>query len=99
MNEMIIFISWNVRGLGKIAKLKQVIYRLKQLKASIVFLQEAHLLLCPPLSVFEEMATSDPYSKGKISIIYKKLVNITTESSNYKRLAWIEDLQTDITEH
>lgn len=44
------------------------------------------------------MAISDPYSKGKISIIYKKLVNTTTESSNSKRLAWIEDLQTDITE-
>ena len=53
---------------------------------------------CPPLGVLEEMATSDPYSKGKISIIYKKLVNTTTESSNYKRLAWMEDLQTDITE-
>lgn len=53
---------------------------------------------CPPLGILEEMATSDPYSKGKISIIYKKLVNTTTESSNYKRLARIEDFQTDFTE-
>lgn len=53
---------------------------------------------CPPLSIIGEMAISDPYSKGKISMIYKKLVSTSTEFSNYKRLAWIEDLQTDITE-
>ncbi len=44
MTEMQIIISWNVRGLGKLSKLKQVVHRLKQLKASIVFLEESHLL-------------------------------------------------------
>lgn len=45
MNEpQITFISWNVRGLGKLSKLKQVMHRIEQLKASIVFLQETHLL-------------------------------------------------------
>lgn len=37
-------ISWNVRGLRKIVKLKQVMSRLKQLKTQIAFIQETHLL-------------------------------------------------------
>lgn len=37
------FTSWNVRGLNKLVKLKQVMSRIKQLKAKIVFLQETHL--------------------------------------------------------
>lgn len=37
-------ISWNVRGLRKLVKLKQVTSRLKQLKTQIAFLQETHLL-------------------------------------------------------
>lgn len=37
------FMSWNVRGLNKLVKLKQVMNRIKQLKAKIVFLQETHL--------------------------------------------------------
>lgn len=53
---------------------------------------------CPALSIIEELATSDPYAKRKVSIIYRKLVKASTESSNDKRMAWIEDLQTDITE-
>ena len=35
--------SWNVRGLREIAKIKQVLNRLKQLKSQVVFLQETHL--------------------------------------------------------
>uniref|UniRef100_A0A669E357 Reverse transcriptase domain-containing protein n=1 Tax=Oreochromis niloticus TaxID=8128 RepID=A0A669E357_ORENI len=38
------FISWNVRGMVKLVKLKQVITRLKQLESSIAFIQETHLL-------------------------------------------------------
>ena len=34
--------SWNVRGLGKLVKLKRVLNRLKCLKSKIVFLQETH---------------------------------------------------------
>lgn len=42
--SQITFISWNVRGLGKLSKLKQVMTRLKQFKTPIVLLQETHLL-------------------------------------------------------
>lgn len=35
--------SWNVRGLKKLIKLKQVMNRIKHLKSKIVFLQETHL--------------------------------------------------------
>lgn len=37
-------ISWNCRGLQKSVKVKQVMTRIKQLKAKIIFLQETHLL-------------------------------------------------------
>lgn len=37
-------VSWNCRGLHKVIKIKQVMNRIKQLKAKIVFLQETHLL-------------------------------------------------------
>ncbi len=37
------FTSWNVRGLNKTVKLKQVLNRIRQMKAKIVFLQETHL--------------------------------------------------------
>lgn len=37
-------ISWKCRGLHKPIKVKQVMSRVKQLKAKIVFLQETHLL-------------------------------------------------------
>lgn len=32
----------------------------------------------------KERATSDPCAKGKISELYRKLVQVSTESSNYK---------------
>lgn len=35
--------SWNVRGLGKIVKLKQVSNRIKDLKSKIIFIQESHM--------------------------------------------------------
>lgn len=72
------------------------LFKYFQIRSFIRSRMQSHQL--PPLSILEEMATSDPYSKGKISMIDKKLVNTTTEPSNYKRLAWIEDLQIDITE-
>lgn len=43
-NKTFKFTSWNVRGMVKLTKLKQVITRLKHLKSSIVFIQETHLL-------------------------------------------------------
>lgn len=36
--------SWNVRGLNKLVKLKQVLGRIIQMKSKIVFLQETHLV-------------------------------------------------------
>ena len=43
MSSELQFTSWNVKGLNKLVKLKQVMSRIKQLKAKIVFLQETHL--------------------------------------------------------
>ena len=43
MSSVLQFMSWNVRGLNKIVKLEQVMNRLWQLKAIIIFLQETHL--------------------------------------------------------
>lgn len=40
----VIVSSWNVRGIRKLAKLKQVMNRLKHFKSKIVFLQESHLV-------------------------------------------------------
>lgn len=37
------FTSWNVRGLNKFTKLKQVMNRLKNLHSKIIFLQEIHI--------------------------------------------------------
>lgn len=37
------FTSWNVRGLNKITKLRQVMNRLKNLHSKIFFLQEIHV--------------------------------------------------------
>ena len=39
-------VSWNVRGLRKLVKVKQVMNRIKQYHPKIVFLQETHLLSC-----------------------------------------------------
>lgn len=36
--------SWNCRGLGKLVKIKQVLSRLKQKHANIIFLQETHMM-------------------------------------------------------
>lgn len=80
MNEtQIMFISWNVRGLGKKAKLKQVIYRLKQLKASIAFLQETHLLSSDLLKIQRRWpgqvysASYASNARGVITLIHKSI--------------------------
>ena len=36
--------SWNVRGMRKLVKIKQILSRLKHLQAKVIFLQETHLL-------------------------------------------------------
>lgn len=50
------FTSWNVRGMVKLTELKQVITRLKQLKSSIVFIQETHLLNEDLIKITKKMA-------------------------------------------
>lgn len=42
-NSELKIITWNVRGLGKITKIKQVMTKINQLNPSIVFLQECHI--------------------------------------------------------
>lgn len=37
--------GWNVRGLRKITKLKQVMSRIRRLKSKIIFLQETHMTI------------------------------------------------------
>lgn len=43
--------TWNVRGLGKLSKVKQVMTRLKHLKSTVIFLQESHLMSSDMLKV------------------------------------------------
>jgi len=45
------------------------------------------------------MAVKNPNDKGKISMIYSQFVNAYKDSTNHKRLAWIDDLQMDVTEN
>lgn len=49
-------ISWNCRDFSKIVKVKQVMSRIKDLKAKVVFLQETHLLSGDNLKIKKEMA-------------------------------------------
>ena len=72
-------ISWNVRGLGKLSKVKQVMHRLKQLKANIVLLQETHLLSSEIQKVQKRWAgqvyaasyTSN--ARGVVTLIHKSI--------------------------
>ena len=50
-NSEIKITCWNVRGLRKLTKLKQIINRLKHLRSKIVFLQETHLLASDTISL------------------------------------------------
>ena len=80
------FTSWNVRGLNKIVKLNQVMNRLWQLKAKIIFLQETHLTSEDvrrrwPGQVFSASFSSN--SRGVITLIHKsvpfKLIRVTED--------------------
>ncbi len=72
--------SWNVKGLREIAKIKQVLNRIRQLKSPIVFLHEIHLrateidrlqkrwpgqVLCAPYS---------NHARGVLILIHKSLL-------------------------
>ena len=73
------FTSWNVRGLNKLVKLKQVMSRIKQLKAKIVFLQETHLTPEDVVKVRRRWpgrvfsASSSSRSRGVIILIHNSL--------------------------
>ena len=83
------FTSWNLRGLNKLVKLKQVMSRIKQLKAKIVFLQETHLtpedvvkVRRWPGRVFS--ASFSSHSRGVITLIHNslpfRLINVEEDS-------------------
>ena len=73
------FTSWNVRGLNKLVKLKQVMSRIKQLKAKIVFLQETHLTPEDVVKVRRRWpgrvfsASCSSHSRGVITLIHNSL--------------------------
>lgn len=71
------FTSWNVRGLNKIVKLKQVMDRLQQLKAKITVFQETHLTSEDVIGVRRRWpglvfsASGSSNSRGVITLIHK----------------------------
>lgn len=79
MTSELQFTSWNVRGLNKLVKLKQVMNRIQQLKAKVIFLQETHLTSEEivrvgrrwPGQVFS--ASFSSHSRGVITLIHKSL--------------------------
>lgn len=83
------FTSWNVRGLNKLVKLKQVMNRIQQLKAKIVFLQETHLTPDDINRVRRRwhgrvFSTSfSSHSRGVITLIHSsvpfQLINVTED--------------------
>lgn len=70
---------WNVRGMRKLAKLKQVLDRIKYLKSKIVFLQESHLIASEvhylnrrwPGQVFH--ACYNTHARGVVILIHKSI--------------------------
>lgn len=71
--------TWNVRGLGILSQLKQVMTRLKHLKSAVIFLQESHLMTCDLLKV-KRRWPGQVYSvsfftnaRGVITLIHKSL--------------------------
>lgn len=68
--------SWNVRGLNKLTKLKQVMNRLKNLHSKIIFLQVTHITIAfqvqrrwPGQAIH---GTYNNYARGVLILIHKK---------------------------
>lgn len=84
------FTSWNVRGLNKLTKLKQVINRLKSMHAKIIFFQEINLTFKEIKRVQRRWpgqvahATYNNYARGVLIIIHKtvpfQLTNIIRDT-------------------
>lgn len=79
MSSKLQFTSWNVRGLNKLVKLKQVMGRIKHLQAKIVFLQETHLTPDDVIKVRRRWpghvfsASFSSHSRGVITLIHKSV--------------------------
>lgn len=83
--------SWNVRGLNKLVKLKQVMNRIRQIKAQVVFLQETHLSNEDTIRVRRRWpgrvfhASYSSQSRGVITLIHTSvpfnLVKVTNDRS------------------
>ncbi len=69
-NSELKILTWNVRGLGKITKIKQEMTKINQLNPSIVFLQECHISSNDTTSIQSRRkgqlysALYSPYSRG-----------------------------------
>lgn len=73
------FTSWNVRGLNKLTKLKQVMNRIKNLHSKIIFLQEIHITVTEIKRVQRRWpgqvihATYNNYARGVLILIHKTI--------------------------
>uniref|UniRef100_A0A671UG02 exodeoxyribonuclease III n=1 Tax=Sparus aurata TaxID=8175 RepID=A0A671UG02_SPAAU len=71
--------SWNVRGLRKITKLKQVMSRIRHLKSKIIFLQETHLTFADLKRVQSRWpgqvihACYNNYARGVLILIHRTI--------------------------
>lgn len=71
--------SWNVRGLRKLTKVKQVLNRIKQLKSKIIFLQETHLTVSDIKLIQNRWpgrvihASYNNYARGVLILIHRSI--------------------------
>ena len=86
-NQLFKISSWNVRGLGRLVKLKQVMTRLKHLGSKIVLLQETHLTSGEVIRLRRRwqgqvfVANFSSHARGVAILIHKSIpfqVNTTT---------------------
>ena len=86
-NQLCKISSWNVRGLGSLVKLKQVMTRLKYLGSKIVFLQETHLTSSEVIRLRRRwqgqvfVANYSSHARGVAILIHKSIplqINIST---------------------
>uniref|UniRef100_A0A3P9D500 exodeoxyribonuclease III n=1 Tax=Maylandia zebra TaxID=106582 RepID=A0A3P9D500_9CICH len=76
--------TWNVRGIRKLAKLKQVLNRLKHFNSRIIFLQESHLtaseihLLTKRWQGQVYFSSFTRHARGVITLIHKSIPFQTT---------------------
>ncbi len=79
MSSELQFTSWNVRGLNKLVKLKEVMSRIRQLRAKIVFIQETHLTPEDVIKVRRRwpgrvfLACFNSHSRGVITLIHNSV--------------------------